>query len=184
MTWLTQIASAVGQPFKWWVVVAPWEQALRVRLGKVAAVLGPGVHFRVPFLDRVYRKSIRLRAVSRTGQTVTTKDGKCVTLGWVVEFAVADIRQLYERVAMPEDQIIAHAARVIATKVYKTSASEFNPTTVGDIATRELSGMKWGLASVVVSITEVAFARTYRLLNNDYTQYGSLNSLEHDDGSK
>lgn len=47
--------------FQIWVVVAPWEQAVRVRLGKHLSVLNAGVHLKLPFADLVYLQSVRLR---------------------------------------------------------------------------------------------------------------------------
>lgn len=53
----------------------PWEAALRVRLGRRVVMLGPGFHLRIPFLDRTFVRSVRLRTISDSGQTVVTQDG-------------------------------------------------------------------------------------------------------------
>lgn len=50
--------------WKFWLVVAPWDIGIRIRLGKVAAKLRPGVHFRIPFIDEIVFVNTRQRATS------------------------------------------------------------------------------------------------------------------------
>jgi hypothetical protein len=57
-----QIIEALKGLLVWWVTVAPWERALRVRLGKRVTLLGPGVHLRIPVADRVFGDSGRAPA--------------------------------------------------------------------------------------------------------------------------
>ena len=64
MEWLSTIVRSLWRPFQWWVVVAQWELGLRIRLGKKTKALNPGIHFRIPFLDRIYIQSARLRTIS------------------------------------------------------------------------------------------------------------------------
>ena len=44
-----------------WVTIAPWEQGLRVRLGRRVKLLGAGVHLRLPVLDVLYIQTVRTR---------------------------------------------------------------------------------------------------------------------------
>jgi hypothetical protein len=44
-----------------WVIVQPWEQCLRVRMGKHVRMLPSGFHWRLPLIDTVFKQSVRMR---------------------------------------------------------------------------------------------------------------------------
>jgi hypothetical protein len=190
MTWLSQIIGAIGEPFKWWVVVAPWENGLRIRLGKVAAELCPGVHFRIPFLDRIYLQSMRLRTISDTGQTLTlapdtqqagkTIDGKVVVIAVSVEYGIKSLLTLYGKLANPENVILTRVAALIAKKVSSTQSKDLTLETLEAGIADDLPAEEWGLDRVKVYIVGFAKVRTYRLLNTDYRNLTDLNEMEKD----
>lgn len=53
MNSMWQWVSHLVQQMKLWVVVRPWETAIRVRLGSHAAVVGSGVRLRLPLVHEV-----------------------------------------------------------------------------------------------------------------------------------
>lgn len=61
MNAFVEILRSFWRCFIWWVVIQPWEQGIRVRLGKKRVRLEPGIHFRIPYLDAVFKQSNRLR---------------------------------------------------------------------------------------------------------------------------
>ena len=88
---VNQIIQFIKQLFSWWFIVTPWEQAVFVRLGKNVKVLHGGFYFKIPFIDQVYIQSIRLRAIDMPIQTISTKDGKTITIKSVMNYAINDI---------------------------------------------------------------------------------------------
>lgn len=175
MTWLSQLFSAASQPFQWWVIVAPWEQALRIRRGKTAKLLGPGMHFRIPFLDRVYRQSLRKRVVTDTGQTVTTKDGKVVTVAIAATFEVSDLLKLYGALANPEVVLLTKIQSRVTAHVAATDAADLSPTSIERAGVPDSQLCRdWGIASVELAVIGFAFVQTYRLLMNDYRTLSGL----------
>src|SRR3990167_9601576 len=102
MEWLTTIIKSLARPFQWWVVIAEWESGLLVRLGKNSRVLAPGIHLRIPFLDRIYVQSIRLRTISFSGMQCVTKDGKTAVVGASISFSVSNVKDLYDSCSTPE----------------------------------------------------------------------------------
>jgi len=60
--------------WKFWIVIAPWNVGVRIRLGKVAKQMGPGLHFRIPFIDEITLINTRVR-IDTTG-TVTVAGSK------------------------------------------------------------------------------------------------------------
>lgn len=176
MSWVAFIRS-LSLPLQWWVTVAPWEQALRVRKGKTAKMLGAGLHWKVPFLDRVHIVATRKRMVSERGLTVTTRDGHVVTLNIAIQFAVADALQLFEAIANPEITIIQRVSSAIAEHVAATPWSNLSLETVRLSANTSVPALEWGLSDVDVCVTTFARVRTYRLLMNDYREHSGLDQI-------
>lgn len=181
-TWLTTIFHAMSQPLKWWVVVAPWEQGIRVRLGKEAITLNPGIHFRIPFLDRIYVQSIRLRIVTSGNLTVSTSDGKVVTTRLTVKFAIKDVKLLYNTVANPETTLINHVSSLAAEYISRTTSTDLSHKSLNEYVDGKLDLGSWGLSEVLVNIIDFAFTRTYRLMGNEYERCSGLDLENKDHG--
>lgn len=174
MTWLTQVLAAFSKPFKWWVVVAPWERGIRIRLGKVARLLKPGIHGRVPFLDRIYVQSVRLRIISTSNQTVATKDGKVLTISFAVRFAISDIVKLYESIAHPENTLLGEVLSLAARYISARDSALVSPSAVERYVSARLYGERWGLGGLGVNVTSFAYVRTYRILMHDYERISNM----------
>lgn len=65
--------------WKFWVVVAPWDIGVRVRLGKNAIPLQPGVHWRIPFVDDIVSVNTRLRQATAPPVTVSGNNGRALS---------------------------------------------------------------------------------------------------------
>lgn len=76
MTQLLDWLSKLFGSWKFWVIVAPWDVGLRVRLGRRAVALQPGPHFRIPFLDEIVLVNTRQRV--QLTPTVTVQSGERV----------------------------------------------------------------------------------------------------------
>ena len=154
-----------------WFTVAPWEQALRVRLGRHVKLLGAGVHFRIPLVDLIYLQSVRKRLCSLPRQTVFTLDQRTIALVASVGYEIADIEKLYRTLHHPEDTIanLTQAAIVnyVSTRVFTDCA----PKILQDEISKRLDLAEYGLASVELFVMEFAVVRAYRLLNES-TNYG------------
>lgn len=167
MEWISQIASMIARPLQWWVTCTPWEAGLRVRLGKHAKVLLPGIHFRIPFLDRIFVQSTRTRMVSSTGQTVSTKDGKTVTVGMSAQYAIGDIKKMYMAVSSPDATLTHLVEGLIARIINATHSTELTPALISERATEQMPADAWGLTDVRVWITTFAQVKTYRLMTTE-----------------
>lgn len=149
-----------------WAIVMPWEQALRVRAGRHVRRLAPGVHWRIPILDEVYKQSVRMRSAMINTQTLQTGKGNLVVSA-TIGYSIADVERLYNTLHHAEDTIVQLAATAIARFVIAAPAS----LSADDISeavsqTLALEFERFGLAEVTVRITDFAFVRTYRLLND------------------
>jgi hypothetical protein len=169
--------SNLSVPFQWWVVVAPWERAVRARGGKHASVLGPGLHLKIPFLDRVSLVSVRTRMLSSTGQTMRLRDGRSVTVNIAVQFSIADVLRLFETISNPETTILLSAQAAVARAMLSQDGESVTAQRVEEIAGAAMPGAEWGLGDVRVWVTSFVQAKTYRLMMHEYTQTSGLDQV-------
>ena len=71
-------------------VIAEWQKAVVLRLGRVLGVKGPGVIFLIPFIDKPIVIDLRIVNVDVPPQTIVTKDNVTVTIDAVVYYKVID----------------------------------------------------------------------------------------------
>jgi len=182
VTWLSQLVTAFSKPLKWWVTIAPWERGLRVRLGKTAVVLEPGIRLRIPLLDRIFVQSVRLRTIVETGLTATTRDGHALTYTMALSFCIADIRMLYDAAATPEASIRAMACQLAARFVVRADRKDLSPAGLAADVTDAMAGQAeaLGLGGCTVAIMSFTFARALRILMNDYRDVTGLHNFETD----
>lgn len=177
MNWLSQILGAF-KTFQCWVTIAPWESALRVRFGKTATAIGPGVHLRIPLTDRIFVQAVRLRPIFDTGQTITSKDGKVLTVSFVVYYAIGDMLKLYLSVSNPEQLLIGMVQGVVARVVTSTRSEDLTPAVIEAAVMEQIPSTDWGLTQVRLEITTFAYVKTYRIMNYEYRSTSDANNLE------
>lgn len=165
MEWFSTILRGLSRPFQWWIVIAQWEQGLRVRLGKHCEKLDPGIHLRIPFLDRIYVQSIRLRTLSFTGLCCLTKDRKTAVVGISASFSINDMLRLYDSLSSPEHTVEMLVSKNIVNRIGAKSAAELNPN---DLEFNLTVPQDWGISSIGVTVFSFTICRTYRLISNDY----------------
>lgn len=148
--------------FTWWVTVTPWEQALRVRLGKRVTRLVPGIHLKIPVIDAIYKQSVRLRSACLPVQTITTSDGKTITLAAVLNYEIRDIELLYMTLHHAEDTLRNLATGAIAAYVRSRPLSECGPEDI--VVGVGLDLDRYGIETAGIQVIDYAVVRTYRLI--------------------
>ena len=166
---MNAVVTALGRWFatlKIFVMIQPWEQGLRVRLGKAMTVLPPGWHWKMPLIDVIYRQTVRLRTNSLSMQTLSTRDGAVVMVGAAVGYAVADIQRLYDTLHHAEDTLSQLAGSAIARHVFRSNRALLTPEALQADVSAEVSAdfERFGLSQVDVRITDFTFTRALRLV--------------------
>lgn len=180
--WISQVLQMVSKPFIWWVVIATWEQAVRVRAGKCVKQLGPGIHLRIPFLDRIYVQTTRLRTTTSMGVTVTTADGKTLTVALAVEYSVRSVLRVYEVLASPDPTLRARFEGVVINYASTRSAKDLSPASLNLVldehSARMMQEEDLGIDNLRAFLTSCAMVRAIRLMNNDYSSSSGMHTLE------
>lgn len=169
MAAIAELFRSFGRCFIWWVVIQPWELGVRVRLGGRRQKLRPGLSFRIPYADVIYRQSVRLRFTTLFPQTVSTRDGHTLTMAGVLGYAITDIDKLYDTLHQAEDAIRSMAQGAIANYVQGNDLSECLPGCVEGGACDGLDLTKYGLALDSLRLTTFARVKTYRFIMDNHT---------------
>ena len=177
MNWLTQIFQSAFRSMQFWVTVAAWEQGVLVRLGKHTHHLMPGVHFRLPFVDRVVIVCVRERVVDSSLRTATTLDGKAITFGLSLRYQVVDLRKMVESIARPEDMLKSITMAAAAECISQHDYADITAVRLLDSVRDSVHGQQWGLSEVRPYLATFAQCRTIRLLQaNDYNYSSQLDA--------
>lgn len=152
--------------FKIWVIVQPWEQGIRVRLGKNITKLKSGIYFRIPYVDSIYIQECRLRMIQLCMQTLTSKDLKTVTINSALGYSITDIEKLYNTLYHPEGTISNMAMSEVSDFILKNDLSEIDPQKIEAAVIAKLNAEDYGLKFEYFRITNFASVRTFRLIQD------------------
>lgn len=180
---ISELLHQLSRLLVWFVVVAPWEQALRVRLGKRVQLLGAGTYFAIPFFDRIYRQSIRRRLATIPPQALTTRDRHSITVGGAVGYVIDDLRRLYDTLHDADGTIDASVSAMISEYVATHDLTECTPLSIEECVRGQLDLSQYGLGSQEFYVTNFVACRTYRLINGEIRSwsYGSKLNTENAD---
>lgn len=169
--WLRSILESA----KFWYMVNPWECAVRVRAGRYAKQIDPGTYLRTPFIDTITLVNTRLRITSTPSLTITTRDGKTVTLAVMVGFKIVDPLLAMRELMTPEYTCAAMAQAATAASAARRNADELREPAFLDAIKAELIDSKVpGVQFETIKITEMAVVRTFRLLQDSWKPMTSL----------
>lgn len=166
--WLIDILRDV----RFWFIVDPWEKAVRVRLGKNTAVLGPGLHWKIPAVDEIYVVNTRLRLGPTSTQTISTKDGRVITVGVQIGFSIKDPLLALSAYQHPENSIAVLVHNHVAAYITEKSLEEI---LIPDLEDFIINGLKDsdpnnGMVVEFVKVTNFvasSAARTFRLVSDE-----------------
>jgi regulator of protease activity HflC (stomatin/prohibitin superfamily) len=175
MNTLWTILQRLGNLLIWWTTIMPWEQAIRVRFGSRQSLLGCGLHWRIPYVDQIYRQSVRLRLTCLPIQTLSTLDGKTITLAGTFAYRIVDLAKLYNTIHHAETTVQFMAMSRIAAFVHSSSSKDCGPKAIEDALKATIDVAQYGLESDGVKIVDYATVKTYRLINDQHYAYSGDN---------
>jgi len=167
MGWLQNLLSQFTELFKWFYILQPWEQALRVRAGKYIKLHKGGIHFKIPYIDFVFKQNTRLRISEISAQTVTTKDDKTITLSGSLSYRVNDITPLYKKLHSAEVTLARHTQGIISNYIAWHDFNECSPKILVEYTNSKLNLTQYGLADAAFLLKDFAVVKTYRFITGD-----------------
>lgn len=152
--------------FKIWVIIQPWEQGLIVRNGKGIRKVDGGIYFKIPYIDSVYVQETRTRMVQACIQTLTTKDGKTITLNSAFGYKIKDLEMLYSSLYHPEGTLTNMAMGYVSDFIWTHDAKDITPFGIEKSVLDKLKSVDYGITFEYFKITNFASVRTYRLIQD------------------
>lgn len=174
---LSDILNQIVNLFQWWIVIAPWEGAIRVRRGNKIKVLGPGIHMRVPALDRFFVQTMRKRYMNTPTQTVTTLDRQAVTVSGGTAYKISDIGALYNSLSAAEDVIQIETMALVTEYIATRYISDITPDKIQNYVGANLRLERYGLTDVEFCVTDFVVVKTYRIINSNPKDWSSSAAL-------
>lgn len=155
-------------------IIQDWEQGLRVRAGRVQALLtsrnglfGTGIHLFWPLLGEIYKDETNIRLALTDLQTCTTADGRPASFSFGVRYRVRDLSVCWQQVQTYEgailDAVMCAAGQVAPTITWADRAA-FGAA-VEAAARKAIRG--WGLEITSFAVVNLTDARPLRLLMDD-----------------
>jgi len=161
-----QLIQFIKEIFSWWFIVTPWEQVVFVRAGKHVKVLREGFYFKIPFVDQIYIQQIRLRTVDLPVQTISTNDGKTITVKSIMTYSITDIFTLYNTISHPELTLAGIVMSEISAYIRSTDSKALDITEMEQNILNKLLERNYGLGDLTVRITSWVEVKTFRLIQD------------------
>ena len=176
MNYIRDTLEYLSKLFQWWVIVLPWEKAIRIRLGKRVKVLSAGTHFRIPFIDTIYLQSTRLRVVQMAPQTISTKDKQTLTVVVCAGYSISDIEVLYQKMFQPESTISNIVMGETAQHIFSHYLEDCKPIDIEEKVMAKLNSEDYGIRYEYVKVIGYAIVKTFRLIQDHHWTPDSLNT--------
>lgn len=151
---------------KIWVIIQPWEQAVRTRGGKNQKLLNSGIYFKIPYFDSIFVQETRLRICDMPMFTATTKDDKSITIGLTIGYSLEDISKMYNTLFHPETTIRNIATSEMCSIIYNSNMLDIKPIELESKILEYLKTLDYGMKFQSVKINNFAIVRTYRLIQD------------------
>jgi regulator of protease activity HflC (stomatin/prohibitin superfamily) len=153
-----------------WIVLHEDHAGFVRRLGKTHRDLKHGWNLLIPFIDEPFVESTRLGVFQLDPQSLTTRDGKTVSIRLSVQLWVDNVQRYYLHADAPKENIQDLVSGLLGAVVHKLDLSDvlrcsFRPKVEREAAA---AACAWGLRIESVAVVDCVPARTIRLLSSAF----------------
>jgi regulator of protease activity HflC (stomatin/prohibitin superfamily) len=157
-----------------------WEQAVYLRFGKFVKIVGPGLVWKIPFVDKLWATPVITQTVHLQPQTLTTLDEHNIVLKSIVRYHVSDSKKFLLNVMHASDVLVDTTQGIIRDTVEKTNWYDLE--NVNDTLTIEASKAvsDWGIEIERVTLTDLGIINTYRIMTDSTKPVVHINTQTHE----
>jgi regulator of protease activity HflC (stomatin/prohibitin superfamily) len=150
------------------VVIDAFERGVVLRFGVKQRELDPGLHWIIPFqVDRVIADNVVPRTINLGAQTLTTQDGKVVTVAGVVTARISDISKATLEVENVDTAVEDSCYGAIGFAVASATWDVLQQEDFSVKLTKACRGQGWryGIEIQRVQLSDLCLTRVIRLHN-------------------
>ncbi|MCX7788595.1 MAG: slipin family protein [Spirochaetes bacterium] len=145
-------------------MMAEWERAIVLRLGKFHRVRGPGLFILFPLMDRIARVvDLRIRVTDFSAETTLTRDSVTVTvdalcfwLVWDPEKAVLEVQNYEEAVVLSSKTALRNAISKNDLSTFLERGEEIEEQIRSEV---DRKTTEWGITVQHIEITDIQIPR-------------------------
>ena len=152
-------------------IINAYEAGVVLRLGKYNRTVHAGLHWKIPFMDRILADNIVPATKNLSPQSLVTIDGKVMVVSAVITYGIKDVEKFLLTIEGADAVIVNSAYGIISTAVQASTWEEIAKPEFSEILYREIrkKAHKWGVDVVDVSLSDLVPARSYRLWSSEGT---------------
>jgi len=152
------------QLFQFFDVVDEYERGVILRLGKFHRTVEPGFVWLIPFaVDRLMVDNVVPRTANLGEQTITTKDGKSVTVRGVVTAKISDVKKAMLEVEHMDDALRDSCSGEIGRVISETTWDDVWHGKADLTGACRKRGWKYGIEIMSVQLADAAPTKCIRL---------------------
>jgi len=151
-------------------IIDEWEEAIILRNGKYIKTVKPGLYFKIPFFDSVWKHTIITQSIDIPPQSITTADGENVVVKGIIRFSIIDIKTFLTTITKPQDVLTDTTGGMIREIIEDTRW--VNIIDIDKRLTSEVGKFvkKWGIKVEKVTLTDLQIANSIRIIQDSTHQ--------------
>ena len=162
--WIPLVIAAVLALFGSVYVVSEGQSAIVLNLGKVVRNdVGPGLHFKIPFLESARVFDRRLQVLDANPERYLTSDKQDISLDFFAIGRISDVRAFYRATGGDEEVAVQRLAPIIKNAL----TGEINSRTLQEVVSgdrekvvaRQLDSINQGAGTLGVKIIDIRIKR-------------------------
>ena len=161
----------------WWlqlvpfVIIREYEEAVLLRFGMFNRVMLAGIHFKIPLIDEVLDQHVVVTTLSLDAQSLYTKDKQNIVVKAVIKYKISDVKTFLLEVYDAQDALSDMSQSIIKNVIMSMSMDECTDSELDNTLTKKVrvEARKWGVEVQQVTLTDLAPIRSFRLINDTFT---------------
>ncbi len=133
-------------------IITEGQAGLKLRLGEIVKdsdgkdkVYGPGLHFKVPFLNQVRKFDVRLQTLTVQSSRIMTEEQKYVIVDYYVKWRIEEVALFYKRT----NGMVIRAQTLLEQQINDALRAAFGKRTITDV----ISGERMNIMSIIAEAT-------------------------------
>lgn len=162
---------------EWWGQIIPfyiirdYEEAVLLRFGRFKSVIKPGFHLKIPFFDEVIDQHVVTTTLSLDAQSLYTQDKQNIVVKGIVKYKIADVKIFLLEVFDAQDALSDMSQSIIKNVIMSMTMDECTDSELDNTLTKKVrvEARKWGVDIQQVTLTDLAPIRSFRLINDNFS---------------